>query len=218
MKFQYNDGGRLEAGRKGKTGDCVCRSIAIVTGLPYEDVYKVLAEGNATQRMSTRQKKKNGKSASKGISVRRKWFKEYMTNLGFTWVPTMQIGSGCSVHLRDGDLPSGRLVVSVSKHLTAVIDGVINDTYDPSRGGNRCVYGYWIYKTTPDLKKQFINDLSNRITRKLDLYEVSILRELWKENPDHETLIQTLKSQQKDNEGVLSSVLGFDLSELLKQL
>jgi hypothetical protein len=51
----------------------------------------------------------------------------------------MQIGSGCTVHL----LPSGKLVVSVSKHLTAVIDGVIHDTHDCSRAETRCVYGYW---------------------------------------------------------------------------
>ncbi len=37
----------------------------------------------------------------------------------------MQIGSGCTVHLRADELPSGRLVVSVSRHLTAVIDCVI---------------------------------------------------------------------------------------------
>jgi len=24
-----------------------------------------------------------------------------------------------------------------------VLDGVIHDTHDPSRGGRRCVYGYW---------------------------------------------------------------------------
>lgn len=41
------------------------------------------------------------------------------------------------------ELPPGRLVVSVSKHLTAVVDGVIHDRYDPSRDGTRCVYGYW---------------------------------------------------------------------------
>jgi hypothetical protein len=55
----------------------------------------------------------------------------------------MQIGSGCTVHLRPKELPAGRLVVSVSKHLTAVIDGVIHDTHDCSRRGTRCVYGYW---------------------------------------------------------------------------
>jgi hypothetical protein len=31
----------------------------------------------------------------------------------------------------------------VSRHAVAVIDGVIHDTYDCSRGGKRCVYGYW---------------------------------------------------------------------------
>ena len=40
----------------------------------------------------------------------------------------------------------GRLVVSLSRHWTAVIDGVIFDTHDPSRRGTRCVYGYWLFK------------------------------------------------------------------------
>jgi len=31
----------------------------------------------------------------------------------------------------------------LSRHLTTVIDGVIYDTYDPSREGTRCVYGYY---------------------------------------------------------------------------
>jgi hypothetical protein len=55
----------------------------------------------------------------------------------------MQVGSGTKVHLRDGELPMGRLVVAVSNHVTAVIDGVVHDTHDPSRGGTRAVYGYW---------------------------------------------------------------------------
>ena len=52
-------------------------------------------------------------------------------------------GTGCRVHLRDGELPMGRLIVTVSKHECAVINGVIHDTSDPSRGGTRCVYGFW---------------------------------------------------------------------------
>ena len=55
----------------------------------------------------------------------------------------MAIGQACKVHLSSDELPSGRLVVSVSKHVTAVIDGVIHDTHDPGRDGTRCVYGYW---------------------------------------------------------------------------
>jgi len=37
----------------------------------------------------------------------------------------MSIGSGCRVHLRADDLPPGRLIVKISRHYTAVIDGVI---------------------------------------------------------------------------------------------
>ena len=55
----------------------------------------------------------------------------------------MQVGSGCRVHLRREELPKGRLVVRLSRHLTAVIDGVIHDIYNPDRRGTRCVYGYF---------------------------------------------------------------------------
>lgn len=144
-QFVYNDGGRSESGFKGKAGDCVCRAISIITEKPYEEVYRSLAEGNFTQRKSSRDKRQRSRSADHGIIIQRKWFKDYMKELGFTWVPTMKIGQGCKVHLRSDELPEGRIVVNVSKHLTAMIDGVIHDTHDPSRDGTRCVYGYWIY-------------------------------------------------------------------------
>lgn len=166
MQFIFNDGGRAAAGYKGHTGDCVCRAICIATGLPYQQVYDRLAEGNSTQRLTKKQNggrfsNKNQRTAARGIYVRRKWFKDYMQSLGFTWVPTMGIGTGCKVHLTDGELPMGRLVVSVSKHYTAVIDGVIHDLYDPQRATEwihgdgtktierRCVYGYYLLTTNP---------------------------------------------------------------------
>lgn len=67
-------------------------------------------------------------------------------------------------------------------------------------------------------KQEFIDGISNRIMRKLDVIEISILRELWKEQPDHDKLIEMLKVQQKDNEGVLVAVTGYDLGELLKKI
>lgn len=149
MKYVFNDGGRSAAGYKGVAGDCVTRSIAIVTGLPYQQVYDRLAEGNATQRKTKRSGKATGKrTAAAGITVTRKWFKDYMKELGLVWTPTMQIGSGCTVHLREGELPMGKLIVAVSRHWTAVIDGVIHDNHDCSRGGGRCVYGYYSF---PDI-------------------------------------------------------------------
>lgn len=144
VEFVYDDGGRRAAGRKGDVGDCVTRAVAIATGLPYADVYDALARGNAGQRKGKREHWSAGKrTASFGINTRRKWFKDYLTALGWKWTPTMSIGAGCTVHLRADELPPGRLVVAVSRHYCAVIDGIIHDTRDPSRGGARCVYGYW---------------------------------------------------------------------------
>jgi hypothetical protein len=149
MPFVRDDGGRSAAGfASNNVGDCVCRSVAIASGRPYHKIYDALARGNETQRRSKRTHPAHCgvRSASDGVYVQRKWFKDYMRRLGFEWVPTMRIGQGCKVHLRANELPKGRLVVEVSKHSTAVIDGVIHDTYDPSRNGTRCVYGYWTFK------------------------------------------------------------------------
>jgi hypothetical protein len=107
------------------------------------EVYNALAQGNATQRKSKHDKGERRRTASRGIDVKRKWFKDYMHSLGFSWTPTMKIGQGCKVHLREGELPKGSLVVNVSRHFTCVRDGVLLDTYDCSRDGTRCVYGYW---------------------------------------------------------------------------
>lgn len=145
IPFHYNDGGRAAAGFKTTlSGDCVARSVAIASGVPYRKVYDYLAAQNKSQRQTKHSHPSCGKlTASDGIMVQRKWFKDYMTGLGFLWVPTMAIGSGCRVHLRAAELPMGRLVVNVSRHLCAVIDGVLEDLSDCSRGGMRCVYGFW---------------------------------------------------------------------------
>lgn len=146
IQFVENDGGRAAAGRRGRTGDCVARAIAIAADLPYADVYRALAEGNQSERRGKRDKRPMGpgmRTASFGINTRRVWFKRYMAELGFEWTATMGIGTGCRVHLNADELPPGRLIVSVSKHYAAVLDGVLHDTYDCSRGGTRCVYGYW---------------------------------------------------------------------------
>tara|TARA_R100001530_G_scaffold37608_1_gene29201 strand:+ start:1050 stop:1496 length:447 start_codon:yes stop_codon:yes gene_type:complete len=128
-QFFYNDGGRKDAGFKGDTGDCVTRAIAIVTGKPYQEVYDRIFE-------LAKESPRNG--------VHKKVYKPYIEKeLSLVWTPTMGIGTGCTVHLVGDELPKGKLIVRTSKHLTAMIDGVIHDTYDPSRGGTRCVYGYW---------------------------------------------------------------------------
>lgn len=141
--FQFNDGGRLAAGYKGETGDCVCRAIAIATGLPYQRVYDDLIQWGRTERPGSR--RRAGRRSHPRTGVFGPTIRRYLASLGWRWVSTMGIGSGCRVHLRADELPPGRIIVQVSKHIVAVIDGVIHDVIDDNdRDGTRCVYGYWL--------------------------------------------------------------------------
>jgi hypothetical protein len=131
MTWVYDDGGRADAGFRGDAGDCVVRAIAIATETTYAAVYTEIAERNAALG--------NPRSGRNGTP--RKVYEPLLAEFGFRWTPTMAIGSGCRVHLRADELPAGRIVARLSGHLCAVVDGVVHDTYDPSRGGTRCVYG-----------------------------------------------------------------------------
>lgn len=139
MRFRENDGGRAAAGFNGKAGDCAVRAIAIATGRPYMEVYDAINAIGATERTGSR---KRGTSNAR-TGVYKAAVHKYMASIGWKWTPTMQIGCGCKVHVREGELPAGRLVLNLSKHYAAVVDGVLHDTYDSSRDGTRCVYGYW---------------------------------------------------------------------------
>ena len=81
------------------------------------------------------------KCHSSGVMTYKKLIEE---ELGYRWYAMTTIGSGCTMHLNTEELPKGTLILSLSKHLTCVKDGVLYDTYDCSRDGTRCVYGYWI--------------------------------------------------------------------------
>jgi hypothetical protein len=157
LGFRYNDGGRLASlgtnvrdGHRSKlAGDCVARAIAIASGLPYAEVHAEL--GRRMQEHAKGRRDRLARAYSSGRKkthpdhgVARKIYDPYLKELGFKWVPTMGFGTGTTHHLRSGELPKGRIICRVTRHLCAVIDGVINDTHDPSRGGTRCVYGYYI--------------------------------------------------------------------------
>jgi hypothetical protein len=138
MRFSYDDGGREAAGFSGKTGDCVTRAIAIATEQPYQSIYDAI---NAQAKGMRQTKRVRGSAARTGVS--RTVYERYLAAQGWKWTPTMRVGSGCTVHLTPDELPKGRIIVRLSGHLAAVIDGVLHDTFDCSRDGTRCVYGYW---------------------------------------------------------------------------
>ena len=101
MKWVYDDGGRAEAGSKGVTGDCVCRAIAIATGRPYQEVYDLINEYAKKERTGCR---KGGKSNAR-TGVYKPTIRKVLAHYGWQWIPTMQIGVGCVVHLRADELP-----------------------------------------------------------------------------------------------------------------
>lgn len=143
VKFVKNDGGRAEAGFKGHTGDCAARAVAIVTGRPYKEIYDELAEFARRERPRAGKKRSHPRTGYQSRTLG-----SYLISLGFTWTPTMQVGSGCRVHVRRDELPPGRVILRLSKHYVASIERVVHDTSDPSWGydgaeGGRCVYGYW---------------------------------------------------------------------------
>lgn len=141
MKFIFDDGG---AGNKSYK-NCVPRAIAIATGISYQQVFndlnKLQVDWILTSRSRCAMRAKPTKTPNNGVF--KDVYAKYLKALGWKWTPTMKIGSGCKVHLRSEELPKGKIIASCSKHLVAILDGVIHDTYDCSRDETRCVYGYY---------------------------------------------------------------------------
>jgi len=144
VKVVYSDGGRSKY-FKGSAGDCVCRAICNATGKDYKEVYEDLDKFiKYHMEHSKRRKHKFKESSSVRNGVPKPLSRKYIEErLKWKWHPLMTIGSGCKVHLNENELPKGILIIKASKHLTCVKDGVLYDTYDCTREGTRCVYGYW---------------------------------------------------------------------------
>jgi hypothetical protein len=126
MKWVYDDGGRFEAGYRYHVKDCVCRALSIVAGGPYREVQAEL--------------KRLDPASPRGRAA----YPKYLASRGFAFFPCPEV-----VHLSPEELPSGRLVVSIKGHVVAVINGVLYDTYDSSRGGTVRVLGYYALPSSP---------------------------------------------------------------------
>ena len=138
MELIYSDGGRKEAGFKGEARDCVCRAISIALERPYKEVYALI-------------NKRAGKAVAR-TGVQKTLYHNLLTKeLGWEWIPTAFIGVGCTMHMNKSELPNiPRMIVRLSKHLAAVVNGQVHDTFDCTGGGRRCVYGLYVPKGTFD--------------------------------------------------------------------
>jgi hypothetical protein len=143
-----NDGGRRDAGyaNAGNCGGCVPRAIAIATGVPYREVLDALT--GLTFRYVKRfprswiarwiKRSRDGRGYDPARGCYDKIYGDYLETLGWQYTPVEG-----RLRLRTDEVPSGRLIIRVYRHLVAVIDGVIHDTHNSGRAGRRPVDGYW---------------------------------------------------------------------------
>ena len=148
-----DDGGRSKSGVPGadkEVGDCVARAIAIATQRPYREVHDVLVVGQVHHartdngpygRWLRRKGRLSHFDADHGCAD--KVYGPYLESLGWKFTSTKELPRGKGVHLRADELPPGRLIVHISRHLVAVIDGIIRDTGDCGGAGRVRVQGYW---------------------------------------------------------------------------
>ena len=127
ITFCYSDGGRSLAGYLGKTKDCVSRSLAIITRLPYIEVYQKINELSKIAGCKS--------SNRKGVyPATMTLVNQYLSSLGFRFVETS------NVH----NLPNGELIVRFERHFAAVVNGETRDTFDSFKSGKRKMVGYFI--------------------------------------------------------------------------
>ncbi len=134
MQFHKTDGGRRDAGFKGRTGDCVTRSIAIATETPYRQVYRDLTA--LTRSMTGGLDTSVRRGCSEAVSHR------YLTDHGWSVVLTP------NSYLVDA--PTDRRIIAVlPRHNVAVIYGTVHDSWDSrvsrrTKCGSPRLLGYYV--------------------------------------------------------------------------
>ena len=56
--------------------------------------------------------KSNKDNSNSRIGVSKNIIFKILTDLGWTWIPTMKFGTGCKVHLKEDELPNNILILS----------------------------------------------------------------------------------------------------------
>lgn len=148
LPWVYDDGGRADAGFKGRAGDCVTRAIAIAAGLPYRQVYDLVHEAGRTA----------GRASAARTGVPSAVSAAILTEWGWEYRPLV-----CdAAHLTAEDMPDVPVFIAALKrrHWSAVIDGVIHDTWNAAdRYGNgrlSRVDGIWLPPTRDTAESVFV--------------------------------------------------------------
>lgn len=129
--YVFDDGGRKKAGYKGRTTDCIVRAIAIATQLPYEEVYKRIADMRYKWGYS-----RTGKGGRLPVRPMPQGFrrpkketrmKRYMKAFGFQKV---RLPRGPKPTYTEAYKKYGNCIVKTTKHICALREGALHDTFD----------------------------------------------------------------------------------------
>ena len=134
IEFEFNDGGRLDAGYKGVSGDCAVRAVAIVTGQPYRDVYDAFAAAYAAHGYSTSGNASRVNTQQRQAKAEGRWLRPVKTIQQEVY---RQFGFE-KVTLPDGPCPTfsealaehGPCMVTTTKHIAALRDSALHDVFD----------------------------------------------------------------------------------------
>jgi hypothetical protein len=136
FRFKQDDGGRAQSRRPRQKNDCTVRALAVTLGIEYDFAYEVLASF--------------GRKSGAGFP-----FKTHAAAIfancsaDATWTAFQAVKGERRLTLPAfcARYPAGRYIVSMAKHITVVVDGVVHDDFQP--GEERCVYGAWRVQPAP---------------------------------------------------------------------
>jgi len=141
-RFVFDDGGKLDAEFYGESGDCTVRAFAIATELPYREVWKFfrrISRWRTTKDEAPRSKWRSRERMPiiEKVLMANGWERCYVP-LDFRDTQEddkpFTLRELLDPHISDCEFPRGRVLVVQPKHVVAVVDGVIHDTFDSSDG------------------------------------------------------------------------------------
>lgn len=114
-------------GKKAKKGDCVIRAFAIASDKTWLEAFDILTE-NARKTYNVPNDNQN--------------YKEVFAQQGYVSTPVKVVKGKKRMTVLDfcKKNSKGRFILRVANHLTAVVDGIVYDSWNTEEC---CVYKYW---------------------------------------------------------------------------
>ena len=127
LRYERNDGGRKDSGRRGTAGDCLVRAIAIITGLPYGDVYRRCAAMYAAAGY-----KRSGNAGAlgrkrKGQRSVNRVQDDILHAFGFR---RAALPTGSKPTYSEALAQYGACIARTTRHFAALKDGALQDSFD----------------------------------------------------------------------------------------